>query len=373
MKNLKYVMLFLAVATILSAGEMKRQFDVKPGGYLDVDINIGGAIHVSGWSKDQAEIIVNFKGRELDEDVWIDIDQHGNDVTVNGGAERNSNERLDLEIKVPSKYNIKLSTMGGPLSVNGVEGKLDGETMGGKISLKNLKGKVKFSTMGGSIELRDSDVDGKVSTMGGEVLFADVIGDVDGSSMGGNVIYKNVKSRDGKISSGKAVTISTMGGEINVDEALSGADVSTMGGNIHVNKAAEFVKANTMGGTIEIEDIDGWVKATTMGGDVIVNMTGNPSKGRRDVNLSSMGGDILLTLPDGISADFDIRLTYTRRSSQDFKIISDFPIKIDEDKDWNYNDGDPRKVISGTGEINGGKNLIRISTINGDITIKKGK
>lgn len=373
MKIMKYLFFLLAIYAVVTAGEMKRQFDVKAGGYLDVDINTGGAINVSGWDKDQVEIIVNFKGRELDDDIWVDIEQHGNDVTVNGGAERNSNERLDFVIKVPSKYNIKLSTMGGPLTVTGVEGKMDGETMGGNIYLKDLKGKVKFSTMGGSIELRDSDVDGKVSTMGGEVLFADVIGDVDGSSMGGDVIYKNVKSRDGKIASGNAVTISTMGGEINVDEVLSGADVSTMGGNINVNKAAEFIKANTMGGTIEIEEIDGWVKATTMGGDVIVNMIGDPEKGRRDVNISSMSGDIVLTLPAGISADFDIRLTYTRRSSQDYRIVSDFPLEVDEDKDWNYNDGDPRKTITGSGELKGGKHLIRVSTINGDITLKKGK
>jgi DUF4097 and DUF4098 domain-containing protein YvlB len=373
MRILNITLMTMFLVNILSAGEMKRTFDVSPGGYLDVDINTGGSITVNGWDNNKVEVIVSFRGRELDEDVWVDINQSGNDVTVNAGAERNTNERLNFDIKVPQKFDLRLSTMGGSLGVAKVEGKMDGETMGGKIMLRELKGKVKFSTMGGSIELRESDVDGKVSTMGGEVLFYDVIGDVDGSSMGGNVIYKNVKSRDGKIASGKAVNISTMGGEINVDEALSGADVSTMGGNIHVNKAADYVKANTMGGTIEIEEIDGWVKATTMGGDVIVTMTGDPSKRRRDVTLSSMGGDIILTLPAGISAEFDVRLTYTRRSSQDFKIDSDFPLKIEEDDEWSYRDGDPRKTISGTAEINGGKHFIKITTINGDIRIKKGR
>jgi DUF4097 and DUF4098 domain-containing protein YvlB len=102
-------------------------------------------------------------------------------------------------------------------------------------------------------------------------------------------------------------------------------------------------------------------------------MVGDPDDKDRHVNISSMGGDIELILPDGISAEFNVRLTYTRRSSQDYKIDSDFPINIEEDDEWNYRNGDPRKIIEGTGEINGGKHLIKISTINGDIRIKKGE
>ena len=307
----------------------------------------------------------------MDEDVWLDMDQHGNDIKVMVGADGNSNEDLKFNVTVPRKFDLDLTTMGGSLFVDKVEGKMDGETMGGSIELSNLKGKIKFTTMGGDIDLKDSDVDGKVSTMGGEVTFNNIIGDVDGSSMGGDVIYKNVKSRDGKKDTGRSVNISTMGGEIKVDEAMSGADVSTMGGDIQVKKAAGFVKANTMGGTVEIEEIDGWVKATTMGGDVIVKMTGDPNQGRRDVHISSMGGDIDLTLPAGISARFDIRLTYTRKSSQDFKISSDFPLDMEEDDEWNYQNGDPRKTIDGTGKTGSGEYLVKISTINGNIRIKK--
>jgi len=370
MKYFMTISILILLVSLTFAGEIKKEFDVKSGQELIVDIKTGGSVHVYGKGQNKVVVIVSHRGSKLRDNVWIDIDKNSNGVDVSAGADGNYNSKLEFKIYVPEKFDIDINTMGGEIVVANVEGKLKGETMGGEITLERLKGSVNFSTMGGDVELTDSDVDGKVSTMGGEVIFKNIIGDVDGSSMGGNVIYKNVRSRDGK-STGKEVNISTMGGRIKVDEAFSGADVSTMGGDIDVNKAKLYIKANTMGGDIDIKDIDGWVKATTMGGDVFVNMTGDPSKGKRDVEISSMGGDIELTLPDGISADFDIRITYTRNSKQNFKIDSDFSLDIEEDDEWSYRNGDPRKRIDGTGKTADGKNNIKVTTINGNIVIKK--
>jgi hypothetical protein len=127
-----------------------------------------------------------------------------------------------------------------------------------------------------------------------------------------------------------------------------------------------------MGGDIDIDEIDGGAEASTMGGDVTVKMIGDPDKGDRDIDLSSMGGDIKLTLPAGLSIDFDITLTYTKRARKDYKIISDFSIELEESEDWDYSAGSARKYIYGTGKISGGKNKIRIDTINGNIVIGKG-
>jgi len=128
-----------------------------------------------------------------------------------------------------------------------------------------------------------------------------------------------------------------------------------------------------MGGEIKIDEIDGGVKATTMGGDVEVNMVGDPNEYDRDVVLSSMGGDIILTVPAGLSMDFDIKLTITHRASDEYKIISDFPMDVEKSGDKDYSDRSARRYIYGTGKVAGGKNKIRIDTVNGDIIIKKGK
>jgi DUF4097 and DUF4098 domain-containing protein YvlB len=144
-----------------------------------------------------------------------------------------------------------------------------------------------------------------------------------------------------------------------------------MGGAIAIGRAGRFVKAPTMGGDITVDEIDGWIDATTMGGDIEVKMVGDPDSGDRHVELSSMGGDIELTVPAGLSMDFDIELTYTRRASDRYRILSDFTVDVEEDADWDNDNGEARRTIYGTGSVNGGRNRVKIRTINGNITIKQ--
>jgi DUF4097 and DUF4098 domain-containing protein YvlB len=372
----KFVIVLMVLGVLFSpviAGTFEKEFSVKPGKKLTVDVQTGGSLEISGWEKSSVKFIVNFRGSRFEEDI-LDFYQDDEGVRMEVTDGEYNNIGLDFEIQVPSKFDLDINTMGGNIMISGVEGVITGQTMGGSLNLDNLKGKLKMTTMGGEIVLKEAEVDGNLKTMGGEVLFEDVVGDIEGTSMGGAVTFRNVKIKSGTPREGAGVVkISSMGGEIKVDDAPLGADVHTMGGEIQVKNAKVFVKAKTMGGEITIEQVDGWIDATTMGGEITAVMVGDPSQGKRDVDLSSKGGNIDLTLPAGISADFDIRLDYTRNSSQDYKIHSDFDIQIEESKEWEYSRGNPRKTISGTGKIKGGQHRIRIHTINGNIWIRKGK
>jgi DUF4097 and DUF4098 domain-containing protein YvlB len=146
-----------------------------------------------------------------------------------------------------------------------------------------------------------------------------------------------------------------------------------MGGDITVESAGKFVKARTMGGDIEVDAVNGWVKATTMGGDVSVVMVGDPDRGKRDVEIKSMGGEIELEVPPGLSMEFDIELAYTKNSKRNYKIVSDFPMEIERTEKWKSRWGSKRKYIYGTGKVKGGRNRIKIRTINGNIYIREGK
>jgi DUF4097 and DUF4098 domain-containing protein YvlB len=198
-----------------------------------------------------------------------------------------------------------------------------------------------------------------------------VKGDIKASSQGGNVVYKNVTRRTGN-STAEELKITSMGGDINVDEAPAGADVHTMGGDVHIRDAHEFAKAKTMGGNIEIDAVDGWVDATTMGGDVTVHMVGDPEKGNRDVEIQSMSDDVTLTVPAALSMDFEITLAYTNNSRMNYKISSDFPLNQEHSPEWDRSRGTPRKYVYGKGSVSGGRNKIRISTVNGNILLRKG-
>jgi len=364
--------LALGVCLIAQADVPDKKLEVSPGQTLEVHLKTGGAIRIRGVAENAVTVKTRLTGRDANQ-IHVSVDRTGNGVRIVSDYEGSRSHRsgsADLEISVPARFDAELKTMGGEIKIEGVEGKVSGSTMGGALDLRNLKGKVDLSTMGGGITLVSSQVDGKVHTMGGAVKIKDVIGDIKGSSMGGNVVYDNVQRPGGTVNA-KEVVISTMGGDINVATAPSGANVKTMGGGIHIGSAKEFVKAKTMGGEIEIKELDGGTEATTMGGDIAVTMVGDPSSGKRDVKLDSKGGEIRLTLPAGLSMDIDVELQYTKNSSRNYKIDSDFPLTISETPEWDEGHGTARKTIKGTASLGGGKNKIVIRTINGNVILKK--
>ena len=352
---------------------MQKQFNVSPGKKLDIDLRTGGSLRITGWDKAIVSVKWRVRGRDADFS-HVDVKEEGGGVSISSsyeGRRKNFNSDLEFEINVPDKFDLDLQTMGGGITIDNVEGTIDGKTMGGALELSNLKGRLDLTTMGGKITLTNSDVDGRVKTMGGQVLVEDVSGDVKATSQGGSVIQRNVKRRSGE-GIRNEVSINTMGGDINVDDAPNGTDVHTMGGDIHIKSAARYAKAKTMGGKIEIDAIDGRVEATTMGGEINVVMVGDPSSGDRTVELQSMIGDVTLTVPPALSMDVDITLAYTRDRRDDYKIVSDFDLKQEETKEWDDDHGSPRKYIYGTGSVAGGKNKVRIKTVNGNVYLKKG-
>jgi len=356
---------------------IKKELNVKPGGKLTLDLKVGGSIEIEGWNKETVLVEADIKGRRSDE-IEFSIDRDGNNVEIESyydGWGSNSRTNIDVTIMVPEKYNVYFSTMGGGIKITNVNGELEGKTMGGELNLSNLKGEVDMITMGGKIFVRDCEVSGKVKTMGGEVLVENVTGNLNASSMGGKVIQKNVKGK--KNSVGSEVNISTMGGRIDVDEAPNGAKVKTMGGDITVNSAAKFVDAVTYGGDIEIKEVDGKVEAKTFGGNIDVKVIGSGNTDGKDVELTSLGGDITLIVPNDFSMDVYVEIAYTKngkksyRKIEDVKVEGDFKLTEKRDDEWDYSNGSPRKYFYGEGEFNGGKNKVVIKTINGVVTLKK--
>ncbi len=364
----------------LTAGtgtEGTQELQASPGQTLKLDLDAGGSVKITGGSSG-VSVSHSVSGRDA-QSCRVEVEKTADGVEIKSrwaGRRREQSANVELEIRVPSRFNVELDSMGGSLQIEGVEGTFRGKTMGGGLTLRHVKGEARLRTMGGAIELTDSELDGSLKTMGGKVLFENVVGDVKGSSMGGNVRYKNVVRRGGDVASpasvgGKEATpetvqISTMGGDIDVDEAPEGAALHTMGGNIRVSGASRFVSAKTMGGDIDIDSVDGWVKATTMGGDLDVEVTGSGG----DVVLQSMSGNITLVVPSDFSMQLDLEIAYTRNSSRSYEIITDVELQRSDTKEWDHDHGSPRRYIRAKGSVEGGNNRVKLRTINGNIEVK---
>jgi len=366
------LILLTALIGLNAAGDFEKSVPTKEGKLLDINLKSGGVLEINGWDKPIIQVNAVFKNGDV-KDWDIKIKKSDSGVALISdyiGKRRKNYGSGNYSINVPRKYDLKIKSMGGGISISQVNGDISGKTMGGNLNLSHLKGVVNLKTMGGQIDLTDSDIDGKVKTMGGRVLLENVVGDVSGSSMGGNVIYKNVKSRSGK-NTGKVVIISTMGGDINVSEAAHGADLNTMGGDINIKSAGNFIKAKTMGGNIKVSQINGKINALSKAGNVSVTMTGDPASGDREVKLVSMSGDITLTVPAQLAMDIQLKLTYTEGHEKKYKITSDFQVKQEEDTQWDKSQGSPRKSITAVGKTGDGKHKVVIQTINGHIWLKK--
>jgi DUF4097 and DUF4098 domain-containing protein YvlB len=161
-----------------------------------------------------------------------------------------------------------------------------------------------------------------------------------------------------------------MGGNIHLGDVASFAKVETMGGMITIDHATGSVDASTMGGGIGIGQANGAIKASTMGGDITARMVGASSE-ERDVELTSHGGTVTLTVPKDFPMDVRITLAYTKNAPRSYEIVDHIGLDQRESPDWDTSIGSARKYIRARGRVGSGLNHVTIETVNGDVILKQ--
>jgi DUF4097 and DUF4098 domain-containing protein YvlB len=161
-----------------------------------------------------------------------------------------------------------------------------------------------------------------------------------------------------------------MGGDIDYPDVPDGGTFKTMGGSIHLGKVHSDVDLTTMGGNIEVDSADASVKATTMGGNIEATLVQGGSPARHDITLSSMGGEIILTVPKDYPMTINVELAYTKSNDKRFKITDNLGLEQSTSKEWDNWHGTARKYLYAKGRIGNGQNQVTIKTIDGDVTIK---
>src|SRR5262245_15909429 len=78
------------------------------------------------------------------------IEERNNEVSINTGFARSRN----FEIQVPAKTNLNLSSFGGPVVVEGVEGEIEVTSNGGPVTLTDVAGAVVATSHGGPVTAR---------------------------------------------------------------------------------------------------------------------------------------------------------------------------------------------------------------------------
>jgi len=291
------------IGPVAQAEETVREFEVTPGGRLEIDIEAGG-IDVQVGDDDRVRIVARIRGSDADR-FELDFRQDGADVRVRGrltglmGGYSSRNLSIDIRAEVPKRFDLELETSGGSIEVGDVDGEVDADTAGGSILIGRVKGPVRADTAGGAIEIMASAEEVDADTAGGSIHLGDI---------------------------GGRIKADTSGGSIRVERALGKARLSTAGGGITVKAAHAAVDADTVGGGIKVDFL------------------AQPDDRSR---LSTTGGSVTVGIAEGVG--FDVR----GRSGS--RVRSDFPIQGDDDDpgrvEGPVNGGGPRLQLSSSGRI----------------------
>jgi Putative adhesin/Domain of unknown function (DUF5668) len=246
----------------------------------------------------------------------------------------------DLDITVPRKMQVQISSRRGDVSVNGRDAEVDVNAQHGDVSLEEVAGNLKLELDRSSAKLEritgDVHIDGHLN----EVSVADVKGSVQldgefGESVKLARISKNVVFK----SSRTDLEFSRIDGELDLDSD-----------DLHAEQLVGPVHLITRSKEINLEDVSGDVRVQDANGGIEISMhsLGN-------VQIDNRNGDIHLTVPEKAGFHLDAR-------TRDGEIQSDFPeLRIDNN--------DHESTASGT--VGNGASHIVINNEHDGIELRK--
>jgi beta-lactamase regulating signal transducer with metallopeptidase domain len=351
-----------------------------PGETLELDLETGGSVTIQGWDQSRVELRGHLKSNDLP-GMHAEMTRTSGGIRLRSwytGSSRSQSSSHRFELSVPRRFDVRLDSAGGDLSIEGVEGSFEGTTGGGDLVLQDLRGSARLSTGGGTIRVADAHLEGAVSTGGGKVTLSHVSGGLRGSSGSGPVVYAEPENEGdptgdvdehGAARGGGRVHMERAGGDIQLEEAPSGAAVSTGGGDIVVGRAGGSVEASTGGGSIRLGPVAGDVRAATGAGDVevtVIDAGGEP----QSVVVTSGHGRVVIDVPAGFDGRVELETAYTRNVDPT-RIEAPWPLERST-SDWSDREGTPRRHVRATGTVGSGQGLLKVKTVNGDVIVRMG-
>ena len=394
--------LAVAHAAISADTTFEKSVAVRSGETLTLDLETtGGALTIIGWDEPRVRVRGTLAGRGA-RDTQFKLESNNGGArlqTIFAGGTGDESFSHRFEIYVPRRFNVRIESAGGTISIVNVEGSFRGTTGGGSIEIERASGDVRLGTGGGDVRVSNSDLRGSVTTGGGAVRITNVTGGLVGSSGSGDVTINGRESGEGRsfgtgygrgIGSSSPSTTTTYtargdgqtfassgfdgiqrrrsGGDIVLGEAPNGARVSTGGGTISIARSGGDVHANTGGGAIDIGPASGSVVASTGAGNISVAFAGG---GAHSGEMTTGNGQIELVLPSDISATVILETAYTNNFSRKTRIESDWPVTVTESPDWDTSQGSPRKYVRSRLVLGSGEGVITVRAVNGNVVVKR--
>lgn len=320
-----------------------------PGASLKV-IEGHGAITVRPSDDDKVAVIVR---KRVAADNQTDADKYNSQtrptITTIGGlvtidaktdAAGDHPVETDLDISLPRKAAVTISSRRGDVSVSGRQGNVDISAQHSDTTVDDVSGNLKLSQERGSAKVQqvngDVQIDGRLNDVS--------VSDIRGSLQLNGEFQENVKleriSKTATLKSSRTdMQFSRIDGTLNLDpDELHGDQIT---GPLHLTTRSKNIRLESVSGDVRVQNDNGGV-------EVLMRKVGN-------IQIDNRNGDIQLSLPE--KADFRVDAR-----SRDGQIHSDFP-------GLDVNNGDHESKASGT--VGNGSSHIVINNEHDNIEIRK--
>jgi DUF4097 and DUF4098 domain-containing protein YvlB len=310
-----------------------------------------GAVNVTGSDDNQIHVSVHKRinaQNQNDADKWNvstkpQISVTGNMVNVNANTQGAGEHRVttDLDIAIPRKGSVAISSRHGDVNVTGRDGDVDITNAHGEVSLADINGKADLNLDHSSARVSQIKSDVSVQGRANDVSLEDINGSVrlDGEFMESLKLVKIAKPVTFK-SSRTNMEFSKLDGDLNLDSGdLQATNIT---GPVRLTTRSKDVHLTGVSGDVRLQDENGGI-------EIDVSKLGS-------MQLDNRNGDIEVHLPD--KAGFQVNA-----QARNGEIQSDFGgLKIDN--------GDDRATANGT-VGSGGPHLV-LNNEHGTIEIRKG-
>jgi DUF4097 and DUF4098 domain-containing protein YvlB len=253
-----------------------RETSVPFSGSLAVTTGGSGNVSVQSW--DGADVLVRVQVRTAAESTslaavlaaMVTLDTSDGNLTGSGPASNaHQTWSLSLEIYVPRKLGLSVTTLNGSVSVQDLEGQpsITLATLNGSVSATNVVGPVQLRTTNGNISTAGVAGAIQFNSLNGKVSLTGVGDDVEGSLLNGSILV----AADHWV--GQTINVHTVNGSIELDvphDCSADVVLSTLIGTISTNVPVSVSKPGALGRTLTF-DIGGGgasIRATLVVGNI---------------------------------------------------------------------------------------------------------
>jgi DUF4097 and DUF4098 domain-containing protein YvlB len=251
--------------------------------------------------------------------------------------------RADLEIELPRKASLEITTQHGDVKIAGRDGDVAITDAHGDISVSDVNGDVKLTMNHGDASVSQIKGNTEISGHASDVSVSDVSGTV---SLSGDFFGDTSLAKVGKTvrftSSRTTMEMGALAGELKMDS-----------GDLTVRSASGGFRIHTRSKDLHLEDVSGDVEVENSNADVELHAGKLPLG---NVAINNRRGPIQVYLPEPAAFQLDA----TSRGGQ---IHSDFgEIKIESSND----------SAKGSGSVGNNGRRLELTAEHGDIDIRKG-